>query len=377
MRPGVAQLEIPAGIIDLGAGQPSAHLLPTEMVRKAAARCSGGKDAAYLAYGHPQGHGPLRHALARFLSPIYGAPVHPQNLLITAGASQALDLICTLFTRPGDTVLVEDPTYFLALRIFADHGLKMVGVPLDSQGLRTSDLERVLARTRPRLLYTIPAFHNPTGVTLSAERRGALVELCRRHPLPLVADEVYHLLAYGEPPPPPMATDSDSGPLFSIGSFSKILAPGLRLGWIQTSAPLAAKLAECGLLDSGGGMNPFAAAVVHQILEHDELHSHLALLKRTYHSRMVAMDKALKAELGPRASFFPAEGGYFRWVKFSEALDTRQLLAAAKSRGVAFQPGPTFSPQRKFANCLRLSWAYYPENEISQGIQRLSHALVN
>ncbi|MGB5986239.1 MAG: PLP-dependent aminotransferase family protein [Desulfobacterales bacterium] len=374
-EPSIAQLEIPAGIIDLGAGQPSPELLPVDMVRGASERCTAGSNPAYLAYGHPQGHGLLRQALARFLSPAYGVPVTSENLLITAGASQALDLICTLFTRPGDSVVVEEPSYFLALRIFADHGLKVVGLPLDHQGLRIDKLEQVLAQTRPSLLYTIPVFHNPAGVTLSAERREALIQLCRHHDLPIVADEVYHLLALGDPPPPPMATHADAGMVFSLGSFSKILSPGLRLGWIHAAPSLAARLADCGLLDSGGGMNPFTAGVVHEILAQGGLDTHLALLKQTYRARMSAMDQALKTELGTLATFQPTQGGYFRWVELSETIDTHHLLSAARARGVAFQPGAKFSSQKRLSNYLRLSWAYYSESDLAQGVQRLRQIL--
>jgi len=371
----VAQLEIPEGMIDLGAGQPSPFLLPLERIREAAAACTADADWQSLAYGYPQGHGLLRESLARFLSDAYGFAVGPENLLITAGASQALDLICTLFTRPGDTVLVEEPTYFLALGIFADHGLEVVSVPMDASGIKLDALEEALAQTTPALLYTIPTFHNPAGVILSRSRRKALIELSRRHGLRIVADEVYQLLDLGDAPPRPLAAYGEAGQVLSLGSFSKILAPGLRLGWIQAAPEPLHPLAECGLLDSGGGMNPFTAAVVRQFIELGWQAEHLAFLKQTYQSRMAAMDRTLESEFGDAAFFHAVRGGYFRWVRMDEGVDTAPLLTRAKSNGVSFQPGVRFSVRDGLANYFRISWAYYQEDDLAEGIRRIAQAL--
>ena len=371
----VAQLEIPEGMIDLGAGQPSPFLLPLERIREAAAACTADADWQSLAYGYPQGHGLLRESLARFLSDAYGFAVGPENLLITAGASQALDLICTLFTRPGDTVLVEEPTYFLALGIFADHGLEVVSVPMDASGIKLDALEEALAQTTPALLYTIPTFHNPAGVILSRSRRKALIELSRRHGLRIVADEVYQLLDLGDAPPRPLAAYGEAGQVLSLGSFSKILAPGLRLGWIQAAPEPLHPLAECGLLDSGGGMNPFTAAVVRQFIELGWQAEHLAILKQTYQSRMAAMDRTLESEFGDAAFFHAVRGGYFRWVRMDEGVDTAPLLTRAKSNGVSFQPGVRFSVRDGLANYFRISWAFYQEDDLAEGIRRIAQAL--
>ena len=154
---------------------------------------------------------------------------------MTAGVSQALDLICTLLTRPGDTIIVEEPSYFLALRIFRDHHLNIVGTPMDENGLVIPELEERVKKYNPKLVYTIPVYHNPTGVTLSADRREDLVRLSAKHDFLIVADEVYQLLAYTDTPPPPMVFFDTAERVISLGSFSKILAPGLRLGWMHAS----------------------------------------------------------------------------------------------------------------------------------------------
>ena len=191
-----AQLNLPPDVIDFGAGQPSLHLLPLELLREAAANRLGNDDTAYLAYGAMPGDGFFRQALAEFLCEQYQMRVDFSDLFVTGGASQALDLICTLFSRPGDTIFVEEPSYFLALRIFEDHGLNIVSLPMDDQGLIVETVEHKLSQYTPAFLYTIPTFHNPSSITLSAERRNRLVQLSRQHNFPIVADEVYHLLNF-------------------------------------------------------------------------------------------------------------------------------------------------------------------------------------
>jgi DNA-binding transcriptional MocR family regulator len=173
----------------------------------------------------------------------------PESLFVTNGVSKALDLICTLFTKAGDTIFVEEPTYFLALRIFADHHLNVISVDTDENGLIIEALEEKLAEFHPKFLYLIPTFQNPTGQTLPQGRRDRLVELAQNHEFLLVADEVYHLLSYTERPPKSFAAYIDVENVISLGSFSKILAPGLRLGWLQAHPNKIKRFNTCGLLD--------------------------------------------------------------------------------------------------------------------------------
>ena len=248
-----AQKEIPAGMIDLSIGQPSPWLLPAAAMQRAAAHCAADRGCVLLAYGAEQGDGHFRVALSRFLEGIYGMPVDPAHLFVTNGASQAIDMICTLFSKAGDTIFVEEPTYFLARKIFADHQLKPVALPMDADGLIIEAVEEELTRSRPAFLYTIPTYHNPTSACLSVARRKQLAELCRSYDILVVADEVYHPLSYTSVPPPPLAAFCTSAKVISLGSFSKILAPGLRLGWLQAAPETIGRIVNCGLLDSGGG----------------------------------------------------------------------------------------------------------------------------
>jgi DNA-binding transcriptional MocR family regulator len=243
-------------VINFGIGQPSPDLLPVELMRTASASFLNHAQPAELNYGERQGDIRFRESLAAFLGEAYFATVEPDKLLVTGGNSQALDFVCALFTRPGDTVIVEEPSYFLAFQIFTDHGLNIVSVPVDQDGMDIGRLEKVLEQTRAKLLYTIPSYHNPSGQTMSLERRKRLAELSREHDFLIAADEVYQLLYYYQPPPAALGTMTGSGNILSLGSFSKIMAPGLRLGWIQTSSVLMERLIESGVINSGGSFNP-------------------------------------------------------------------------------------------------------------------------
>jgi 2-aminoadipate transaminase len=371
-----SQKEIPAGMIDLGIGQPSPGLLPAAALAEAAAHCAGRPGGVLLSYGAEQGDPGFRAALAEFLAGVYGSSVDPAHLLVTNGASQAIDLICTLFARPGDTILVEEPTYFLARKIFADHGLNPVALPMDAEGLVVEAVEDALARTRPAFLYTIPTYHNPISVCLSAPRRERLARLSRDRGLTVVADEVYHPLAYTETPPPPMAALIPSAPgILSIGSFSKILAPGLRLGWLQAAPAVIARFIRCGLLDSGGGLNPFTSGIVRSALETGRVGATLAFLKQTYARRLHAMCAALREHLPPGVRFAEPAGGFFVWLTLPGGVDTLALRASAQLQNVDFMPGARFSSRDGLKNCLRLSFAYYDVPELVQGAERLARAI--
>ncbi|UCF92095.1 MAG: PLP-dependent aminotransferase family protein [Desulfobacterales bacterium] len=367
------QLNIPPGVVDLGVGHPSPSLLPRAAMRTAAEHRLSQNDASLLAYGNEQGDGYFRAALAQFLGGHYGTPVGPDDLLITAGASQGLDLVCTLFAQPGDTVWVEEPTYFLALRIFADHGLNIIGLPMDAEGLMVETLEDRLVQLKPSFLYTIPAFHNPSSTTLAASRRKRLVDLSQKYNFFIVADEVYHLLNYTAAPPPPMAGYAEAGTILSLGSFSKILAPGLRLGWIQAQRTLLGRIAQCGLLDSGGGLNPFTSGLVRSVIELGLQQDHLEHLKAAYGARRQALGEALRRHLPPAITFAEPGGGFFFWLKFPDGVDTQALLSEARRQNVGFLPGAKFSSRQGLQNYARLSFSYYETAELEIGVRRLRH----
>jgi DNA-binding transcriptional MocR family regulator len=369
------QFTVPEDLIDLGIGQPSLSLLPVAALREAAAHRLGLGDPQVLQYGAAQGDGYFRRTFARFLAEHHGVPTEADQLLITCGVSQALDLICTRLTRPGDTIFVEEPTYFLALLIFRDYRLNVVGIPMDANGLIPEALEDNLRKHRPAFLYTIPAFHNPSAVTLSAKRREKLVGLSQEHGFTIVADEVYQMLNYTTAPPPPLAAHVGTGTVLSLGSFSKILAPGLRLGWIQAASARLESLVHAGLVESGGGLSPFTSAIVHSVLELGLQEKCLAHLKAVYAARAAAMTAAVRRHLPESVEVTEPAGGLFLWMRLGGRRDAQELLAAARGHQVSFQPGSKFSSAGGLRDCLRLSFAYYEAEQLVEGVVRLGRAL--
>ena len=368
-----SQIYIPPGMIDLGVGDPDFALLPLDMLQSAAETCFAKADPAFLQYGAEQGDGYFRMALAGFLSRGYGFPVDPDNLFVTNGISNALDLICAHFTRPGDTIFVEEPTYFLALRIFADHDLRIVPVQTDENGLIIEALKEKLAEVHPKFLYTVPTFQNPGGYTLSQDRRDELAQLSQKHGFIIVADEVYHFLNYSNRQVKPFAAYADLESVLSLGSFSKILAPGLRLGWLQAHPEVIKRLVTSGLLDSGGGLNPFTSAIVRELLEAGDLEKNIASLISAYRSRLEVMDASLRREL-PQSEFETPEGGFFFWVRLP-GVDAGQLQQKALEVQVGFRPGIRFSSQGGMRDFIRLCFAFYDEENIEEGIRRLRESV--
>ena len=277
LRRSTTQVWAAPGVTDLGVGQPDLSLLPAELLQSAFAHEPLAARSP-LQYGGPLGDGLFRLALGEFLTGAYGVETDPGTMLISNGNSQAIDLVCATLTRPGDVVFVEEPTYFLALEIFRSHGVRLVGIPVDDDGMSIDALETALATYRPALVYTIPTFHNPMGVTMTAERRERLIELAEEHEFLVLADEVYHLLDFPGTAavPLPLAAAVHTGVVISLGTFSKILAPGLRLGWVQAAPAVLARLAEAPVITSGGGLNPFVSTIVRSMLEHGWLGDHLA-----------------------------------------------------------------------------------------------------
>ena len=351
-------------------GNPDFELLPVGLLQKSAQEYFKTSDPRTLQYGLEAGDGYFRQSLADFLARRYGSNVDPELLFVTAGASSALDLICSLYTQPGDVIFVEEPTYFLALRIFADHGLEAVPIPMDEDGLVMDVLEQRIAEYHPRFIYTIPVFQNPSGITLSPERRQKLVQLAQREGFLVVADEAYQFLTYSPVHPPSFADFTrDVEQIISVNSFSKILAPGLRLGWVQAHRVVFERLSSCGLLESGGGMNPYTSALVRGVIDSGALDENITDLQMEYSRRLNAMDAALKKHLSG-AEYTAPEGGFFFWVKIP-GLAAAELRRKASKFGVDFRQGNLFSSRNGMQEYLRLGFCFYDVKEIEEGITRL------
>ena len=361
----------PLGTINLGIGQPSADLLPVDLVQRASELFFETAQPLELNYGVVRGDERFLDALADFLSANYGATAAPEQLFVTGGNSQALDLVSTVFASPGDTVFVEEPSYFLAFKIFRDHGLNVVGIPIDDDGLRVDALRDALKSHKPAFLYTIPSFHNPGGQSTTAERRQQVLELAEKHDFLIVADEVYQMLYYYEAPPPAYGTMTASERVLSLGSFSKILAPAMRLGWIQTSENLLRQIVTNGFVNSGGCINHISSHIVRQAIQSGSLAAHIEMLRSTYRSRLEAMHAALLEHFADIATWKKPDGGYFFWLTFDKSVHTASLRDRARELETGFQGGAVFSTQGKLNNCLRICFAHYNENDIHEGVARM------
>lgn len=370
----ITQTNPTSGLIDLGMGNPDLNLLPLESIRQSAEGYFAGGDPRPLQYGAEQGDGYFRAALADFLASAFSTSLHPGQLFVTGGASSAIDLLCTLYTNPGDVVFVEEPTYFLALRVFEDHGLRVVSLPMDEDGLRPDTLDESLRQYRPKFLYTVPTFQNPSGRTLSQTRREKLVAMAQRQDFFIVADEVYHLLSYTQSEPEPFAAYAkDAANVISVNSFSKILAPGLRLGWIQAHDRVIQRLAGSGLLDSGGGLNPFTSALMRGLVESGGLEENITHLRETYAHRLGVLGSALRRHL-PQAEYAHPQGGFYFWARLP-GLDTEKFRPTAQEHQVDYRPGTLFSAKQGMREYMRLCFAYYEPEKLEEGVKRLSQTL--
>jgi len=372
----VIQTITPSDVIDLGLGDPPTSLLPFDLIRKSAQAQLSQNDNSFLQYGVEQGDGYFRLALASLLTQGYCFDVQPENLFVTNGISKALDLLCTLSTQAGDTIFVEEPTYFLALKLFADHRLQVVPIETDQDGLIIGSLQENLTNYKPKFLYTIPAYQNPSGRTLSEARRARLVELSQQFDFLIIADEVYQLLSYNGKPPTSFGAYIENENVIALGSFSKILAPGLRLGWLQAHPKKINRLVTCGLLESGGGLNPFTSAIVRGVVESGDLERHINKLIEVYRARLAIMDSSLRKNL-PELTYSIPHGGYFLWVRLPEGMDTSELRTKAKAFKVDIRQGTLFSSQNGLKNYMRLCFTFHEEKIIEEGILRLKECFQN
>jgi 2-aminoadipate transaminase len=296
------QLQQRPGIVEFGWGHPDPTLLPVEALAAAAAVTMARHGQVALAYGPEQGPGRLIEAVRARLGRLEGVTPPADQLMVTAGSSQGLDMLCAQLSRPGDVALVEAPTYHLALRIFRDRGLRLVAVPGDAQGMHVETAAALLQMLRARgervaFLYIVASFGNPSGASLAPERRYALATLARREGLAVIEDDAYGELWYDAPPAPPIYNLMPGGPVARLGSYAKVLAPGLRLGWLLASPDLVRRCAGSGMLDSGGCVNHLTAHVVTSLIESGDLDAHVERLRAAWHARRDVLLTALARHL--------------------------------------------------------------------------------
>ncbi|KAL6069383.1 PLP-dependent aminotransferase family protein [Balamuthia mandrillaris] len=443
-----------AEAIDFAKGHPGGELLPVELFQRAsklafeelahASDFTKKEVLSYCADENQAGFVPFREKLAEFIN----SHVHweqseevnkltraaPEQLFVTTGASSAFSLACTYFAKPGDTVLVEDPTYYLAPHVFhTDHHMKLATVPTDHEGIDLNALERMLKPKEeggegvppPSLLYIVPTFHNPKGVTLPHAKRRRLVELSKQHGFMVVADEVYQFLYFDEKdaPPPPLACydlyyhPNQRPTVLSLHSFSKTLAPGLRLGWIHAHEAIVNKLAHCAVADSGGSFAPLPSMIVYKAIQEGLLERHLSDLRSTYQrlanllyhrlllhfplsSSTSLAEEKVEPVLPNLFTIRKPKGGFFLWITLNkEYLEKNEAtgrsltgagIAAACSRmeHLIVKDGATCTasslmkeeeggraPSEESRHSIRLCWAYLPPELIEEGIRRFARAI--
>jgi DNA-binding transcriptional MocR family regulator len=378
--PQSTQLVLRPGVIELNWGQPDPTLLPVEAMSRAAAAMLGKMGGDALSYGAATGAGPLLAWIRERIQQTEGQTISLAEIITTAGNSDSVDQICTLFTQPGDVVMVESPTYHLALRIMNDHPLSLVPVPVDDQGLQVDVLAAKVRELKAqgktvRLLYTIPTYHNPTGVCLSAERRQALIELAVAEDFLIMEDDVYRELWYDAPAPPSLWSRAPRGTVLRMGSFAKSLAPGLRLGWLNGSPDQIRRLADSGLRDSGGGLNHFTAMTIGELCLAGDFDKQIDLFKSEYRQRRDALLDALAEYLPPGCSWTKPGGGFFVWVTLPPNVDAAALAPQAEATGIAYIPGARFHLDGRGHNTLRLAFSLYSPAELVKAAHRLGEAI--
>jgi DNA-binding transcriptional MocR family regulator len=373
----------PAGMLPFIYGHVDPTLFPEEQLTEAAAEALARYPLSALSYGAALGCAPLRTFLRARLERDEGLELAPDELMITQGASAGLDLAVRLFTQPGDTVLVEAPSYHEALANIRDYPVKLAAVPLDEDGLQVDQLaERIdsllRAGERPVLLYTIPSFQNPSGVTLSEERRLGVLELAYKYGLRVIEDDVYRDLYFESPPPASLFALDTRSTVIRLGSFSKILAPGLRLGWAMGPAEEIDRMTNCGLLQSGGGANPFAAYVVAAFCERGWLDPHIDRLRQNYRERRDILLAALSRALdGTGVTWTRPGGGFFVWLTLPTPLIAAEALARAQQRGITFLTGEPFHAQGGGERHIRLSFSYVDRPDLVRGTEILAEIVAN
>ena len=371
----------PPGAISFVYGLPDPGAFPARELRAAFDSVLRARSSLALQYGPEQGYGPLIDYLRAKFDRDEDLGIARGNLTVTAGASQAIDHACTLFTRPGEIVLTETPSYSETLKLLRDHGLRPLQIPTDEGGVQIDALQQRLKQLvrcgEPvRMLYVIPCHQNPTGITLAAERRQALLELADRYDLYVVEDDVYRDLAFDKPPPPSLFALDEHSRVLRVGSFSKLLAPGLRLGWTMGPEGLIGRMIASGLRSMGGGANPLTANAVAAYCQQGLLESHIERLRRIYRARRDNMLEALEQSMPDGVRWTRPNGGFFVWLSLPRPFRAIEVAKRAREFGVMLLAGDPFFAEEPTGQFLRLSFSYVTPEKIAEGIETLGEVLM-
>ena len=371
------------GIISFAGGFPDSAMFDVEGLREASQKALDEEPGGALQYGATEGYEPLRAQLAAFERSKGVAGLEPNQLIVTTGSQQALDLLGKTLVSPGDKVIVEGPTFLATIQCFRLYGADVHSAPIDAHGVQVDALERLIVEHRPKFVYLIPTFGNPSGALVPLERRKRILELAVKHQVLVVEDDPYGDLYFGEAPPPSLLALSAEVPgsrewIAHCGSMSKVLSPGLRVGWLVAQPELLAKATMCKQF-SDAHTSTFAQATAAQYLKSGRMPATLQRVREVYAQRAHAMAQALTRELGDAIEFTEPQGGLFFWARLTGAggklRDAGEFAKRAIEQGVAFVPGAPFFARDPDPATLRLSFATAGLDKIEEGMARLGKAL--
>ena len=371
------------GIISFAGGFPDSAMFDVDGIREASQKALTEEPGAALQYGATEGYQPLREQLAAFMGSKGVQDLAPEGLIVTTGSQQALDLLGKTLINPGDKVIVEGPTFLATIQCFRLYGAEVIAAPIDADGVQTHRLEQLIQEHKPKFVYLIPTFGNPSGATLSLERRKKVLELAVQYQTLVVEDDPYGDLYFDVASPPSLLALSAQVPgsralLAHCGSLSKVLSPGLRVGWMIAPADLLARATMCKQF-SDAHTSTFAQATAAQYLKAGRMPGTLAKVRAVYAERARTMGEALRTELGDAISFSQPGGGLFFWARLTGAggkvQDGNELAKRAIEKGVAFVPGTPFFASQPDHATLRLSFATADVAKIREGVARLGQAL--
>jgi len=365
-------------IISFAGGMPDPQTFPVEELAEISAQVLREKGATALQYGPTEGEPALREALASWLTK-ERLDLRAENILVTSGSQQALDLLAQVLIDPGDPVIVELPSYIGALQAFAAHRARMIGVPQDDEGIRTDLLEKTLERLsrrkrRPKFIYIVPDFQNPSGVTLTLARRQELLALASRFEVPLVEDSPYRVLRFSGEPMPAIYSLDPQRHVLALGTFSKIFCPGMRLGWLLTPEAWMERfiIAKQGMDLCSSSFTQFIAV---EYMRRGLLDREVESIRALYSRKLEVMLASLEKQMPRGVTWTRPEGGLFLWVKLPKRLNATALFEKAIERKVAYVIGSAFFCNGKGHHTMRLNFSYPSEEQIVEGIQRLAQVI--
>lgn len=360
--------------ISFALGSPAGEYYPLEEFREISKEVLHSGNYQAFEYGPTIGHFPLRKYLEDWLND-RGAQISAQNIMILSGSQQGLDLITKVFLEPGDCIVMEEPSFLGAIGVFKTAGARILTIPLDQDGLRTDLLEQILSRHRPKFIYTLPTFQNPSGIKMSLTRRQELLKLAYRYHVPIVEDDPYSELYYEGKPSPSLMSLDEHGHVIYLGTFSKMLFPGLRLGWCVAPPPLLEQLA---LAKQHVDLHTSTTAqwIMTEFCRQGLLEKHLKMIRIQYLRQLNAMVTALTEYAPPGLSWTVPEGGYYLWCALPPGIKAATLLTKAAEKKVTFVPGNAFYINSGGQDRIRLCFSRHSETTIRQGISRFCEALI-